>query len=143
MSLPPETPPVSLSRIWPSHVKFALLKAVSLAHVAIVQARGRAASSLNARVRLSARLEQAKAEIAMLREEIRIKDVRMRAIPAQRRPHYLPVERLAILELKAARGWSLTQTARVFLITTATISDYRRDRPAGHRATSYAREQVP
>ncbi|HOI56370.1 MAG TPA: hypothetical protein PLP01_14065 [Phycisphaerae bacterium] len=119
MNLPPQTLPVSPSRIWPSHVKFALLKAVSLAHVAIVQARGWAASSLNARVRLSARLEQAKAEIALLREEIRIKDARMRAVPAQRRPHYLPTERQAILELKAARGWSLSQTARAFLVTTA------------------------
>ena len=37
-------------------------------------------------------------------------------------PHYPPVERVSVLELKAARNWSLTQTARAFLVTSATIS---------------------
>jgi hypothetical protein len=35
-------------------------------------------------------------------------------------------ETLTILELKSARQWSLTQTARAFLITTATISCWLR-----------------
>jgi len=39
-----------------------------------------------------------------------IKDARMERLPAQRRPHYPPIERLAILELRAARGWSLAQS---------------------------------
>ena len=57
-------------------------------------------------------------------EEMRIKDARMLRIPAQRRPHYPPVERLAILELRAARGWSLSQTARSLLVTPATIASW-------------------
>ena len=32
----------------------------------------------------------------------------MARIDPQKRPHYPAVERMAILELKAARGWSLT-----------------------------------
>ena len=56
-----------------------------------------------------------------MREEIRIQDMRMAQILPQRRPHYLPHERMAILELRAARGWSLKQTADAFLITQATI----------------------
>ena len=48
----------------------------------------------------------------------------MASIPPQRRPHYPPIERLAILELKAARGWSLEKTAKAFLVTPATIASW-------------------
>jgi transposase InsO family protein len=40
------------------------------------------------------------------------------------RPHYPAAERLAILELKAARGWNNQQTARAFLVTAATIASW-------------------
>jgi len=60
----------------------------------------------------------------LLKEEIRLKDARMNRIPAQRRPHYLPIERLAILELRAARGWSQAQTADRMLVTPATVSSW-------------------
>ncbi|MDA2926808.1 hypothetical protein MYX78_06180 [Acidobacteria bacterium AH-259-G07] len=46
-------------------------------------------------------------EIALLREELRIKDTRMAAIAAHKRPRYTPTERLTILEVRATRGWSL------------------------------------
>lgn len=39
---------------------------------------------------------------------------------------YPPTERLAILELKAARGWSLEQTAKAFLVTAATVAAWMR-----------------
>jgi hypothetical protein len=39
-------------------------------------------------------------QAAWLTEEIRIKDARMRLIAAQRRPHYAPIERMSILELR-------------------------------------------
>src|SRR5262249_17949111 len=61
--------------------------------------------------------DQLQQEVALLREEIRIKDARMARIPPGRRPHYQPVERLAILELRAARSWSLAQTSTVFQVT--------------------------
>jgi predicted RNA polymerase sigma factor len=41
-----------------------------------------------------------------------------------RRPHYLPADRMRILELKAARGWSLAQTAKAFLVDQQTIADW-------------------
>jgi transposase InsO family protein len=50
----------------------------------------------------------------------------MARIDPQRRPHYLPTERMAILELKTACGWSLSQTARAFLVTPATIASWMR-----------------
>jgi len=61
--------------------------------------------------------------VALLAEELRIKDTRMQRIPPQRRPHYPPIERLAILELRAARGWSLAQTARRLLVTSLTVPE--------------------
>jgi hypothetical protein len=42
------------------------------------------------------------------------------------RPHYPRAERMAILELRASRGWSLEQTANVFLATAETISSWVR-----------------
>jgi transposase InsO family protein len=67
------------------------------------------------------RLEQ---ELTLVREEIRIKDARMARLPAHRRPQYTPVERMAILELKAARAWSLTQAAEAFLVTASILGGF-------------------
>jgi len=91
--------------------------AISLANFALTTARGWAAQSLNPRLSLRAEIERLQQEIQLLREETRIKDSRMQHIEAQRRPHYPPTERLAILELRAARNWSLAQAARTFLVT--------------------------
>jgi hypothetical protein len=63
-------------------------------------------------------------EVVSLREEIRIKDVRMGHLHPQRRPHYPSTERMAILQLRALRGWSLEQTAKAFLVTADTISSW-------------------
>ena len=57
-----------------------------------------------------------------LKDEMRIKDSRMAGVSAQRRPHYLPIERLAVLELRAARGWSQAQTSVRMQITPATVA---------------------
>ena len=83
-----------------------------------------AANSINARIRLKEEINRLQNEILLLREESRIKDARMVQIPRQRRPHYPPVERLAILQLRAARGWSLAQTAARFLVTPLTIASW-------------------
>ena len=81
----PDLPPIALPCGWPVVIKSALIHAISLAHITIVRARGWAANSINARVRLAAENERLKQEAELLREEIRIKDVRVERIPAQRR----------------------------------------------------------
>ncbi len=63
---------IRLPRQWPEHVKSGILHAISLASVAFTIARSRATS----RRRLQAEVEQANAEIALLREELYIKDGR-------------------------------------------------------------------
>src|SRR5262245_5460201 len=97
---------------------------MSLAHYVLVYPRSWAANSSSHRVRRLAKSERLDQEIRLLREEIRIKDARLARIPAHRRPHYQPSERLAILELRGLRGWSLAQTARVFHLTPATITSW-------------------
>ncbi|MCY2931612.1 MAG: DDE-type integrase/transposase/recombinase [Planctomycetota bacterium] len=84
--------------------------------------RGWAACSINARIRLTAENDRLKQEVQLLREELRIKDVRLAKIDPRRRPYYPPAERMAILALKAARGWSLAQAARAFLVDGDTIA---------------------
>jgi len=67
----------------------------------------------------------------------------MLRIPAQRRPHYPPIERLAILELRAARGWSMSQTARHLLVTPVTVASWMgRLDEEGPRAIVQIREPV-
>ncbi len=95
---------------WPRWARSAMLHALSLARVALLAATDRVATSV--------RLEH---ELALLREELRIEDARLERVPPHRRPHYPAVERLAILELRAARNWSAAQTAERFFVTEATV----------------------
>ncbi len=115
-------PKIPLPKGWRRHVRSDMLHVISLAQYATAYTHGWAANSVNTRIRLKAELERANQEITLLHEETRIKDARMVRINPHRRPHYPPTERLAILELKAARGWSIEQTAGVFHVTTATIA---------------------
>jgi hypothetical protein len=96
---------VALPGNWPRFVRSAVLQAVSMARVSSTTARSHLESAYDAKVRLRSENERLRAEVSLLREELRIKDSRMERVPPQRRPHYPPVERLAILELRSARGW--------------------------------------
>jgi transposase InsO family protein len=119
-----QMPKVPLPKSWNKHVKSAIVHVVSLAQYATAYTRSWAADSSNARIRLTAEKEQLTQEVALLREEIRIKDVRLARVPAHRRPHYPTTERMAILQLRAARGWSLEQTAKAFLVTAETVASW-------------------
>ena len=115
-------PPIRLPRQWSRHVKSGILHAISLASVVVAVARGRAVG----RKRLCVQLDQATAEIALLREELLIKDGRWARSRSKRRPHYSPIQRLRVLQLRAARGWTLEKTARVFLIDLQTLLHWMR-----------------
>ena len=128
---------------WPKNVKSAVLHVVSLAHYAITCARGWAANSINARVRLSSDNNRLNQDNQLLREEIRIKDARIAKLEPRRRPHYPATERMAILELKAARGWSLAQAAKAFLVEDDTIGTWlKRIDEDGSSALAQLREPV-
>ena len=136
-------PRIPLPKQWPKRVRTAVLHAISLAHFSLTFTRSWAANGFNARIRLKAENDRLRQELALLQEEMLIKDARMLRIPDQRRPHYAPVERLAILELRAARAWSMAQTARRLLVTTATVASWMgRLDEEGPRALVQTREPV-
>ncbi len=117
-------PNIPLPKGWTASVKSAVIHTIALAHYAIIFTRSWAANCPIARVRLAEKVERLTAELALRDEQQRITDARMASIPPHRRPQYPPTERMAILELKAARGWSLEQTAKAFLVTPATIASW-------------------
>jgi hypothetical protein len=115
---------VPLPKSWPNHAKAATLHVISLAHFVLTHVRGFAVNSPIHRVRLDAERDRLDSEVALLREEIRIKDARMAALAPHRRPHYSPTERMAILELMAARGWAKAEAGRHFLVTDDTVASW-------------------
>jgi len=115
-----------LPKGWPRTIKSSVLHAVSLASAAMTTAWARAARNRRPRVQPLAELERANSEIALLKEELRIKDTRWSRVPPRRRPYYSPIQRMRILRLKAARSWSSAQTAEIFLITEETIASWLR-----------------
>ena len=117
-------PRIPLPKGWKKHVRSSLVHVISLAQFAVAYTRGWAANSINPRLRQKSEMQRLTAIVAMLREEIRIKDARMARISPHQRPQYQPVERMAILELRAAQGWSSRQTAKSFLVTDATIASW-------------------
>ena len=113
---------IPLPKRWPEYIKSATLNAISLARTAILSAQGWAAENRNKRVRLQTELDRANSEIALLKEELSIKDARFKRISPHRRPFYNPIQRLRILKLKAARGWNSEKTAKAFLLNEQTIA---------------------
>ena len=119
-----QTPRSAAAAHWPETVKSSMLRVLSLAKYALVYNSGWAADSPSRRVRDKATINQQATETELLREELRIKDTRMAGIEPRRRPHYPPRERMAILEMKAARNWSLERTAKAFLVSPMTVSSW-------------------
>ena len=117
-------PRIELPRGWPRNVGSALLHVIALAQYALAYTRGWAVNARIARVRLKAENDQLREEVALLTEEIGIKDARMKRIDPQKRPHYVSAERMAVLELRAARARPPHQTPQVFLVTSATIASW-------------------
>ena len=124
MSKPGPSQDIPLPRSWPNHIKAGVLHAISLAHAAVVCSRGWAVNSSIERARLTSELRAAENEISLLEEEIRIKDARMAKMDPRKRPRYSPSDRMAILELKSARGWNRAETARTFQIEADTVSSW-------------------
>ena len=115
-------PKIPLPKSWTGNVRSAVLHAIGLAQYATVYTRSWAANSPNERMRLKAENDRLEAEMALLKEEIRIKNARLLCLDPRKRPQYPPTERMAILELRVARSWSRRKTAVSFHLTAATIT---------------------
>ncbi len=118
-----KAPRIPLPGDWPSHVRTGFIHVISLALLALTAARARA-KKRGIAARLRATLEERDTEISLLKEELELKDLRMGRVKPRRRPHYRGTERLRILELKAARGWSKAQAADRFFLRPATIAEW-------------------
>ena len=117
-----KAPSIPLPTDWPKHVKRGILHVIALAQVALTAARARSVTKRDTIVRLRVELEESQREIYLLEEVLRLKDLRMERITPRRRPHYRGTERMAILELRAARRWSNSQTSERLLLRAATIA---------------------
>jgi len=115
---------LSLRRGWPRRVRAAAVRAIAHADHSFTGSFAWAADSLNSQLRRQEEVEPLRREISLLREEIRIKNVRIEQIEPHRRPCYPPTARLAIPELRSARACPLAQTARNFLVTPPTIASW-------------------
>ena len=82
-----EKPKIPLPKDWTGNVRSAVLHVISLAQYATAYTRSWAANSPNERMRLKTENGRLEAEVALLTEEIRIKDVLpdMRAVDVDRR----------------------------------------------------------
>jgi len=117
---------IPLPKNWPRYIKSSILQTISLASTVFISVCGWAAKGTDKLIRLRVELEQARSEIALLKEELSVKDSRFKRVDPHRRPYYRPIERMRILKLKAARGWSNQQAAVAFLLNGQTISSWLR-----------------
>ncbi len=112
-----------LPKDWAESVRHAVLNVVGIVRLAMLSGRELLIQEGDVR---QAQIHRLETEVALLREELRIVTARMNRIDPQRQPQYPPIERMAILELRAMRGWSKAETARRFCITADTIRAWLR-----------------
>ncbi|NQT40270.1 MAG: hypothetical protein HQ581_22445 [Planctomycetes bacterium] len=112
-----------LPKDWTANLRHAVLNVIGIVRIAMLSGREFLIQEDKPHVAQVHRLET---EVAMLREELRINGARTRRIDPHQRPQYLPTERMAILELRAMRGWSKAETARRFFVSDDTIRAWLR-----------------
>ncbi len=96
-----------LPRSWPRQARSTILHALSLARIALLAATDRVATPV-----------LREHELALLREELRIKHAGMERVPPRHQPHYPAVERLAILELRVRWPGDAARRAIPFVVLT-------------------------
>ena len=112
-----------LPKNWTETVRHAVLNVIGIVRIAMLAGREFLIQEGDVP---SAQIHRLETDVALQREELRIVAARMKRIDPHRRPQYLPAERMAILELRAMRGWSKAETARRFFVTDDTIRTWLR-----------------
>ena len=118
-----EAESLRLPRNWHALVRSAVLHVIGIVRIAMLTGREALIKNGDAP---DARIHQRESEVAMLREQLRINNARMSRVPSHRRPQYTGLERMAILQLRAMRGWNKSETSRHFLVSDDTIRDWLR-----------------
>jgi len=134
---------IPLPESWQDNVKRGMNKALQLARFDIIRVRGKVDYDPRREVRLKAQLDKVKNELALERDLNSIYRSRFEKIPAKRRPNYTPVDRMRVLNHKAARGWNLKQASENFLIDPQTLSSWdQRMEEGGANALVQIKEPV-
>ena len=105
-------------------------------------ARARLASAASPTVRLLVQRDQAFTEVDLCCREVEILRTQRQGLPPQRRPQYRPAQRLAILQLRRLRGWSIQKTAERFVVHRNTIRAWIRAAEGKGRPRLLARAVV-
>jgi transposase-like protein len=84
-------------------------------------ARARLASASSPILRLLVQRDHAFSETDLREREAAILRAQRQGLPPHRRPNYKPAQRLAILQLRRLRGWSIGKTAEHFVVHRNTI----------------------
>ena len=113
---------VRLPRRWPHRAKSGVLHALGVARWILATLRGGASAD----DRGPLELEDTRAHVKVLLCENKLLRGRLASIPAAKRPHYQAEARMEIVQLRAAQGWTLEQTAARFLVTAATLATWMR-----------------
>jgi putative transposase len=114
---------LKLPKNWSQAVRHTVLNVIGLVRIAMLAGREFLIKNDSTH---EAKIHRLESEVAMLREELRILGSRMQRIPPHKRPQYLSVERMAILELRAICGWNQAETARHFFVSDETIRAWHR-----------------
>ena len=77
---------IPLPRSWNRRAKSTVLQILALSHYTFTSLVARAANSRDRQARLRAEVDRLSQELALLQEELRIKDARMARLHAHRRP---------------------------------------------------------
>jgi putative transposase len=87
-------------------------------------ARARLASAASPVLRLLVQRDQTLGELELLRRELDILRAQRESMPPHQRPDYRPEQRLAILQLRRLRGWSVAQTAQRLVLHPNTLCSW-------------------
>ena len=94
-------------------------------------ARARLASAASPIVRLLVQRDHAFTEVELLRRDMEVFRAQRESIPPHRRPDHRPEQRLAILQLRRLRGWSIKKTADLLVIGNLVSRGHLRDGGGG------------
>jgi len=113
---------------WTKLAKTGLVHAVALVRLVLLDVLAGFEHGRAPKARLLSQVERLKQRLAQVEMELAIKDRRMAQLLPAKRPHYSPLDRLQILLLQAAAGWTLAETARRFLVSAQTVANWHKRR---------------
>lgn len=132
---------------WPkgskSVARVGLFAAIDLGVSALHIVRARFESSGDPLACATARCDRLDEQVRALEKVVALLRARLERVPVQRRPHYTPEERNEIVTLMTTMGWTTKQIARRVLLSSETISKWKRQlRTVGTEAFIAPRQPI-